>query len=291
MGDYKESKRFLQKFERNTQRFTPDSLALAYKVYRKLGQRRTASNYGNMLVKMYPNSWEGKQYLLNELEFIEADELARKYRRTQRDKNNVLSPTGNKRVVKLSPKKVVNTPFTHSTKSTPSVIKTNVTAGSQVAAVVVGSKSLTSIPERDTAVTNLEETALTSKPTETVLPVISDKEPYQLSASNIAEPTSTQPVPAVRDVPLPEALPEPLPEKVEIETVAVQETSKSTENIDSQDVLHTVTPGENLYSISVEYNVKLKALRQWNNISEKNKIRIGDKLYVVDPQTVKNINE
>jgi len=72
MGDYKESKRFLQKFERNTQRFTADSLALAYKIYRKLGQRRTASNYGNMLVKMYPNSWEGKQYLLNGLEFIEA---------------------------------------------------------------------------------------------------------------------------------------------------------------------------------------------------------------------------
>ena len=52
-----------------------------------------------------------------------------------------------------------------------------------------------------------------------------------------------------------------------------------------------MTAGENLYNISVKYNVKLKALRMWNDISEKNKIRVGEKLYVVDPQTVKDIND
>jgi len=98
-------------------------------------------------------------------------------------------------------------------------------------------------------------------------------------------------VPAVRDVPLPEALPEPLPEKIEIETVAVEVVNKSAEINNIKEALHTVISGENLYSISMKYNVKLNALRQWNNISEKNKIRIGDKLYIVDPQTVKNINE
>jgi type IV pilus assembly protein PilF len=291
LGDYKESKRFLQRFERNTQRFTADSLALAYKIYRKLGQRRTASNYGNMLVKMYPNSWEGKQYLLNGLEFIEADELARKYQRTQREKNNILSPSSNKRVVKLSPKKAANTPFTYSTKTTASPIKTSVAVTALPAAVVVGSKSLTSIPKNDSVVAKLEETTLMHKPTAKVTTVMNEKSVYEQSVSSIAEPTSTQPIPAIRDVPLPDALPEPLPEKIEIESVAVKEVSKSAETDNAQEVLHTVTPGENLYSISMKYNVKLNALRQWNNISEKNKIRIGDKLYVVDPQTVKNINE
>ena len=101
--DYKEGKRFLQKFERNTQRFTADSLSLAYKLYWKLGQRRTATNYANMLVKMYPQSWEGKQYLLNELEFIAADDLARRYQLSEKQKNRTLTASSTKRVVKLSP--------------------------------------------------------------------------------------------------------------------------------------------------------------------------------------------
>jgi len=105
-AEYGQAKRYQQKFERHTRRFTPDSLALAYKVYRKLGQRRTAKNYGTMLVKMYPQSWESKQYLLNELELIEADNLAKRYQLTQRRFDNE-SSGGNKskkRIVKLSPK-------------------------------------------------------------------------------------------------------------------------------------------------------------------------------------------
>jgi type IV pilus assembly protein PilF len=298
MGDYKESKRFLQKFERNTQRFTADSLALAYKIYRKLGQRRTASNYGNMLVKMYPNSWEGKQYLLNGLESIEADELAMKYQRIQREKNNISSPSINKRVVKLSPNKAADTALTRGPKVTTSTA--SLTATPSKTAVVVGSKSLTTMTDSDTVVTKLdevklEEAMLINIPGEKVTPVINDKAAYQQPVSSIAEPTSTQPIPAMRDVPLPEALPAPLPEElpeeIETETVAVKEANKSVEIVNAQEVLHIVTAGENLYSISMKYNVKLNALRQWNNISEKNKIRIGDKLYVVDPQTVKNINE
>jgi len=60
-------------------------------------------------------------------------------------------------------------------------------------------------------------------------------------------------VPAVRDVPLPEALPEPLPEKIEIETVAVEVVNKSAEINNIKEALHTVISGENLYSISMKY--------------------------------------
>jgi len=107
MAEYGEAKKYQQKFERNTRRFTADSLALAYKVYRKLGQRRTAKNYGTMLMRMYPQSWESKQYLLNELELIDADNLANRYKITQRQLKNefsVGSDTSKKRIVKLSPR-------------------------------------------------------------------------------------------------------------------------------------------------------------------------------------------
>jgi len=73
-------------------------------------------------------------------------------------------------------------------------------------------------------------------------------------------------------------------QEVEVQEVEVQEVE--VQEVEVQEALHTVKSGENLYSISMKYNVKLSALRKWNNISEKNKIRIGKKLYVIDPQTV-----
>ena len=36
----------------------------------------------------------------------------------------------------------------------------------------------------------------------------------------------------------------------------------------------------------MKYNIKIKALRRWNNLSGGKKIRIKDKLYLIDPKTV-----
>ncbi|WP_231731594.1 type IV pilus biogenesis/stability protein PilW [Colwellia sp. TT2012] len=322
MENYPEAKRFLQKFERHTQRFTADSFALAYKLYSKLGQRRTASNYANMLVKMYPQSWEAKQYLLNNLDFIEADDLARKYKVSQKGKYPQLFPTSNKRVVKLSPRKVGDSPYTTSVKTAsltknsnalveaaqvPTRVMTATTAVApaetmmpQLAALGSGSALLSttvvatvaaaSTPVSQTHVANTEQMTAVSK----AVPVV------EQSLLDTIEPTSTKPIPATRDVPLPETLPQQLaaevitaasvtPEPVitkEVTNVVAQITS-----VDAKNVLHTVILGENLYNISLKYNVKLKALRQWNHISEKNKIQAGDKLYVVAPLTVNNIND
>ncbi len=102
MGDYKQAKSFNQRFERVTRRFTSQFLALSYKVHYKLGERGTAKNYGTMLVKMFPQSWEAQQYLLNELTSIEADSLAKRYELLKAT-NTLTKPK--KRIVKLSPKK------------------------------------------------------------------------------------------------------------------------------------------------------------------------------------------
>ncbi len=103
MGQYSQARIFEQRFEKMTRRFTAESLALAYKVYFKLGERRIAKNYGTMLVKMFPQSWEAKQYLLNDLAEIEADQLAKRFKQTSSQKALVSKP--NKRVVVLSPKR------------------------------------------------------------------------------------------------------------------------------------------------------------------------------------------
>lgn len=446
MGDYTSAKRYLQKFERNTQRFTAQFLALAYKVYWKSGQRRTATKYGDMLVKMYPQSWEGKQYLLNGLNFIDADELARKYSLIQREKNKGKQPKNTKRVVKLSPNKSgVGSVITSSTvvattnnanvnsetvtegasvsssesttsnesqqtevsvtegntksasnKAVPSesgvasgVISTAAVATSAAAsaasstgsaavatgAVVAGAVVSANVNDESAEVTvdannqsnsaagtstpveeNLNATesgkllnedatpttpvspdgeSISPEPTGTVVTTgvvatsvagdvnttdnledvdkatqvstdeietaVSTNEnliPEAASTATATEivedininensPTSTQPVAAKRDVALPEALPpEPEPEPV-VEVIEVAEVNSPTEEVTT----HKVSSGENLYNISVKYNVRLSALRKWNDIPETNRIKIGQSIYIVDPETVKNIND
>jgi type IV pilus assembly protein PilF len=208
-AQYKEATEYQQKFERNTRRFTADSLALAYKVYRKLGQRRTASNYGTMLMKMYPQSWESKQYLLNELAEIDADNLAKRYRATLL-KNNASSDSekNKKRTVKLSPK----------SKATASA-----------------TASLAKIKAKTTKT----KAVVTNKVTNTVNSL---------------------------------RVEEQLPEK-------------------EQQVYHQVIDGETLYAISIKYNIKMQALRKWNNLSAKHKLKIKEKIYVVDPKTVINSHD
>jgi len=100
MGNYKKARRYTQKFEKVTRKFNPSSLAMALKVYQQLGNQKTARNYGSMLVSMYPESWEAKQYILNGLERTEADDLAEKY---QEMKSKNKSEKSKKRVIVLSP--------------------------------------------------------------------------------------------------------------------------------------------------------------------------------------------
>ncbi|NQY88335.1 MAG: type IV pilus biogenesis/stability protein PilW [Colwellia sp.] len=156
MGEFSQAKTFEQRFEKVTRRFTPQSLALAYKVYWKLGQRRTAKNYGTMLVKMYPQSWEAQQYLLNELELIEADNLAKRYKLTQLSETPTKSK---KRVVKLSPKKALpskavnNSRLVESNVSTKKVIYAAANPELINAALTMGSvKAITSVFDQKQAI-------------------------------------------------------------------------------------------------------------------------------------------
>jgi len=105
-GEYKLAQEYLAKYEKATRRFTPTALALAFKVYEKQKNRRIAKNYAAMLVKMFPNSYEANQYILNELAKIEADELAQQYRDSLSAQSDTPSQ-GKKRVVVLKPKEHV----------------------------------------------------------------------------------------------------------------------------------------------------------------------------------------
>lgn len=123
LGDYKLAENYLQRYEKATRRFKPDALALAYKVFEKQNNSRIAKNYAGMLLKMFPTSYQAKQYILNELAHIEADDLAKAYQASNLDK---LPSSPKKRVVVLSPNKNRKMYPTKSNKKEILVENTNV---------------------------------------------------------------------------------------------------------------------------------------------------------------------
>jgi len=74
--------------------------------------------------------------------------------------------------------------------------------------------------------------------------------------------------------------------KQQFEVETVKKVVESTD--DKQTVSHVVEKGENLYQISLQYNVKMKRLIEWNQLENSSAIYAGKKLYVVDPETVTN---
>lgn len=326
MGKFTQAKIFEQRFEKVTRRFTPSSLALAYKVYWKLGQRRTAKNYASMLVKMYPKSWEAQQYLLNELELIEADNLAKRYKLTQFSETSTKSK---KRVVKLSPKKALS----NNAVNSASLVESKV-ASQQVTLA----KTVAGLPSISAASSEIINAALTMVSIETVTPVAKGN---QVTVSEISANTSVQDkrvivlvapiieekktkkilaaeseINTVVDIDLvtntemvvlaekkvlleerevfhlakkPSVIIEDAPKLVESLTIDSKDAQESVSNQPSDNQpsdIHVVSTGDTLYGISVKYNIKIKALRRWNNLVGNKKIRINDKLYLIDPKTV-----
>jgi len=204
-AEYKTAQEYLRRYEKATRRFSPEALTLAYKVFEKQRNRKIAKNYASMLVKLFPNSYQAKQYILNALSYIEADELAKDYQRTLLGSEQGKSK---KRVVVLSPKNT-RKKSTSATQATPVIKQTN---------------SNTSI-----------------------------KKMYA------PEPRNT----------------------VKSDTEKV--------NNDNNVLVHVVGSGDSLFSISLQYNIHMKTLEKWNNISRNDVLRLNSKLYISDPELVESI--
>jgi type IV pilus assembly protein PilF len=274
MGKYTQAKSYQQRFEKVIRRFSPQSLALAYKVYLKLGQRLTAKNYGAMLVKIYPQSSEAQQYLLNKLELIEADSLAKRYKLTQISDVDTKSK---KRVVKLSPKKALPSNVANNS----SLVESLVAKSKALQAATVTKVTTTKIINNTARVSSVPvanflaiNAALTMTTIETVPPISEKKE--VIDSKLPANPND-------QDKRVVVLLAPKVKEPLTIDSVQTQ-SSGSVSNKSPQ--IYVVTTGDTLFDISTKYNIKISALRRWNNIAGNKKIRINDKLHLIAPETV-----
>jgi type IV pilus assembly protein PilF len=246
MGNYREAGRYETKFEKSTRRFKSSSLALAVKIYQKMGNRKTSDNYGAMLVKMFPQSWEAKQYLLNGLERIEADELADRYIAKSSQLNDK----------KKKKRTVIWTP-TSKPMPQEEAVETPVTPPS-------------ADREKD------EDYQLSSGDES-----INDEQAVDFLPGLQEETTKEQPK-QKEEVSLKGDVNNALDKDVESEdeslTIVVGEIIPTP--------VHIVAKGENMFGISMRYNTQMKAILKWNNLPDASNIMPGDKLYVADPDVV-----
>ena len=63
----------------------------------------------------------------------------------------------------------------------------------------------------------------------------------------------------------------------------VVEAKQNIEADEAESLFHVVQPKENLYRLSLKYNIKLNTLKEWNNLDENGSINVGMKLWLVPP--------
>ena len=251
-NDYSQAQDFTHRYEKATRRFNPDALAFSFKLHEKRRDLKTAKNYANMLLKMFPHSYEAKQYLLNGLVEIEADKLALTYR----EKN---STKKKKRVVKLTP------------KNTKRKTQNNV-------AVIEEASNNRSIPAKteassNTEITNINKhnTAVNSDQNQTVNIVSAMPEKQVLKVAQfLAKSTANA------------------SQVIASKNSELNNKTKVSSNASSQKTInlpiHIVNKGDSLFSISKKYNIHMSAILKWNKLKKSKIIRIGDVIYLADPK-------
>uniref|UniRef100_A0A486XM73 Type IV pilus biogenesis protein PilF n=1 Tax=Rheinheimera sp. BAL341 TaxID=1708203 RepID=A0A486XM73_9GAMM len=114
-------------------------------------------------------------------------------------------------------------------------------------------------PEQIVAAATVSETAV-SEP-------VTEPEPEQIAAAATVSETAVG-----------EPVTEPEPEQIEVEAT-VSETAVS----DTATPFHLVQEGESLYAISVQHNIRLPRLMQWNELTPEAVIKTGQKIWLGQP--------
>ncbi|WNC69356.1 type IV pilus biogenesis/stability protein PilW [Thalassotalea nanhaiensis] len=259
-GSYEKSANYLSRFELATRRFTPQAIALAFKIQKKLGNEEVSNNYATMLLKMFPDSSQAKEYLDNELVQIEADNLALKYRKYK------LLNSG----VKINKKPVVVL-----TKAVPNKIKSD---GFKQKQPTINFTNEKLVDDATIAQQTGQSIAKNSQIDSQMNAKTGHSQPASKPVNNApkAAPVKQAPVKTVAASAKPKvSSPVNAPSAASVQT-------KSIRVADLDNPVHTVQKGENLYQISVKYNITISTIRRWNDLKEET-IQVGQVLRLTKP--------
>lgn len=293
-SDYKLAQTYLHRYEKSTRRFSSNALALAFKVYQKQGNKRTAKNYGNMLVKMFPHSFEAKQYILNELYQIDADKLAKAYRASLTSDNNKKK----KRVVVLSPKKSAPKngdalsinglkPMMANSVMPTADEQDKDTAASPVATQIESSDALSVNGLKPMMTNSIMRTAEEESEASRLAVMALQKEKQAQQQKLTANDTSEENEQAVTV----------LNNETDVDAVIDSSVDVNDADANIKKILaaeqtptvslpiHIVKKGDSLFGISQQYNIVMKSIKRWNKLRSPYILKIGEVIYLADPKS------
>ena len=207
----------LRRYEK-VARVSADSLWMAIEIAKGQGDLRAANGYGDMLLRMYPNS-----------------PLARLY---------------------IERQKTVPQP----------VVKVKTKPQSQAVSVSVSEKAAVPEPQASEAAV-----AEANQPGAQEPVVVAEEPEADVRDAQVSE--SSQPV---------QQEPAVVTEKPETDE-PVAEAEQVIQAGEAETLFHVVQPKENLYRLSLKYNIKLNTLKEWNNLDKNGSIKVGMKLWLGPP--------
>jgi type IV pilus assembly protein PilF len=264
MENYEQGQEYLRRYEKSTRRFTPNALALAYKLNQKQRNTRVANNYAGMLVKMFPNSYEAKQYIINGLKRIEADDLAKLYRSS----GGKSQGKSKKRVMVLSPNKKSGISLTSKTKPMmkPSVAKTSEVALEKV-----------TLNETTTSIESIKDELIEGPKEQKTL-----KDDLTTASSKIVDE-----IVEIDELDNQESL-NVIQQEHDKKIKKISDGATTTVASNGQQMLtlpiHVVAKGDSLFSISKKYNIKMFHIERWNGFKRSQVLKIGNVIYLADPK-------
>ncbi len=264
---WKDAQQNLRRYEK-VARVTPDTLWKSIEIENALNNGEVAQGYGDMLVRMYPRHPRTLAYIKSKRDVDNIDATG-KITRQLKPRANVL--------VSQSPR-ADSVP----TETAPSNTEQDVVAAppKDSAQIQQPGKSPKLIAnENDEGDSSKEKVEPTATINEQAMEAESPDEGLEASAdiqNAVIEPEGN--IESEQSV---------VEQTVEANTLnlEVPETAELA-TAEQGAGYHIVQKGENLYRISLRYNVKMKRLLEWNGLQEGEAIFIGKRLIVVDPATV-----
>jgi type IV pilus assembly protein PilF len=243
---WQEAKGILNRYEK-VSRISPQSLSMAMKIERGTGNDTAADGYLNMLLKMFPIDPITKSIL------IDQQSTSQIVSKTDLPAVLIKAATTSAALVESQPiDNTVTVTVTEKNESLTRVKETNIDTNDAVQASVAIAKKL---PDNKIATGN------------TVTVIEKNDTLANVKGVNIEMDD---------DVKAGVEVAEKLPQQI---------TKVESEILDEPD-FHVVAEGENLYRISLLYNIKMQRLIDWNDLADASAIYEGKKLSLVAPSVV-----
>lgn len=280
------------------------SLFLEYLLHQEMGHLEQSEKIATTLVQTYPQSYQAQAIIKEDYNNSEFDVLREQYRKAKVAEITEQSPTlyNAQPKIKITRKKAPKRESSNNFEEAQSDIVTSSSNNVDSSAPV----SLRGRLQTNSAVE--VQPQLTQPVTSTGAPVVEEKNQATIQATetpsnqvrvvSFGEQKTVQPaqgqVQFYQPDPSQVRFREIAENNAPVRTVKPSSTSAPLLNpeVNLPNVpVHTVGLGENLFSLSVKYNVKMASLLKWNKLKESDRLQIGQQVYLNNPLTTHIIQD